>query len=63
MGVIVFLPQELIRKKLDVHALIVVVIRQFIIGVRDNSVSEVQIAALALAIWFRDLTLAELVAL
>ncbi|ATZ10538.1 thymidine phosphorylase [Erwinia amylovora] len=58
-----FLPQEIIRKKRDGHALSEEEIRQFINGVRDNSVSEGQIAALAMAIWFRDMTLPERVAL
>ncbi|MCK8356942.1 thymidine phosphorylase, partial [Erwinia amylovora] len=53
----------MIRKKRDGHALSEEEIRQFINGERDNSVSEVQIAAMAMALWFRDLTLPERVAL
>lgn len=58
-----FLPQEIIRKKRDGHALSEEEIRFFINGVRDNNVSEGQIAALAMTIYFHDMTLAERVAL
>jgi len=59
----VFLPQEIIRKKRDGQALSEEEIRFFINGVRDNAVSEGQIAALAMTIWFHDMTLPERVAL
>jgi len=59
----VFLPQEIIRKKRDGQALSEEEIRFFIKGVRDNAVSEGQIAALAMTIWFHDMTLPERVAL
>ena len=58
-----FLPQEIIRKKRDGQALNEEEIRFFINGVRDNTVSEGQIAALAMTIWFHDMTLPERVAL
>ncbi|KAA5957351.1 MULTISPECIES: thymidine phosphorylase [unclassified Pantoea] len=58
-----FLPQEIIRKKRDGQALTEEEIRFFINGVRDNTVSEGQIAALAMTIWFHDMTLPERVAL
>ena len=58
-----FLPQEIIRKKRDGHALSEEEIRYFINGVRDNTVSEGQIAALAMTIYFHDMTLQERVAL
>ncbi|NEG80012.1 thymidine phosphorylase [Pantoea agglomerans] len=58
-----FLPQEIIRKKRDGHALTEEEIRFFINGVRDNTVSEGQIAALAMTIYFHDMTLPERVAL
>lgn len=58
-----FLPQEIIRKKRDGHTLTDAEIRFFINGVRDNSVSEGQIAALAMTIYFHDMTLPERVAL
>ncbi|QHM73931.1 Thymidine phosphorylase [Mixta intestinalis] len=62
-GVTLFLTQEIIRKKRDGHALSEEEIRFFINGVRDNSVSEGQIAALAMTIFFHDMTLPERVAL
>lgn len=58
-----FLPQEIIRKKRDGLTLTEEEIRFFINGVRDNSVSEGQIAALAMTIFFHDMTLPERVAL
>ena len=58
-----FLPQEIIRKKRDGQALSEEEIRFFINGVRDNTVSEGQIAALAMTIYFHDMSLTERVAL
>ena len=58
-----FLAQEIIRKKRDGKPLSEEEIRFFINGVRDNSVSEGQIAALAMTISFNDMTMAERVAL
>ena len=58
-----FLPQEIIRKKRDGLPLSEAEIRFFINGVRDNSVSEGQIAALAMTIYFHDMNLDERVAL
>lgn len=58
-----FLPQEIIRKKRDGQALSEEEIRFFINGVRDNSVTEGQIAALAMTIFFQDMSLPERVAL
>lgn len=58
-----FLPQEIIRKKRDGQALSEEEIRFFINGVRDNTVSEGQIAALAMTIYFHDMSLPERVAL
>ncbi|MDR0218429.1 MAG: thymidine phosphorylase [Enterobacteriaceae bacterium] len=58
-----FLAQEIIRKKRDGHPLSEEEIRFFINGVRDNTVSEGQIAALAMAIYFRDMTMEERIAL
>ncbi|KOC87599.1 thymidine phosphorylase [Winslowiella iniecta] len=58
-----FLPQEIIRKKRDGQALNEDEIRFFINGVRDNTVSEGQIAALAMTIYFHDMSLPERVAL
>jgi len=59
----VFLAQEIIRKKRDGKPLSEEEIRFFINGVRDNSVSEGQIAALAMTIYFNDMTMPERVAL
>lgn len=58
-----YLAQEIIRKKRDGHALSEDEIRFFINGVRYNSVSEGQIAALAMTIYFHDMSLPERVAL
>lgn len=58
-----FLPQEIIRKKRDGQPLSDAEIRFFINGVRDNSVSEGQIAALAMTIYFHDMNLQERVSL
>ncbi|WP_445495096.1 thymidine phosphorylase [Photorhabdus sp. SF281] len=58
-----FLAQEIIRKKRDGYPLSEEEIRFFINGVRDNTVSEGQIAALAMAIYFHDMRVEERVAL
>ncbi|SPY76506.1 thymidine phosphorylase [Providencia rustigianii] len=58
-----FLAQEIIRKKRDGKVLSEEEIRFFINGVRDNTVSEGQIAALAMTIYFNDMTTPERVAL
>ncbi|WON78857.1 thymidine phosphorylase [Serratia sp. UGAL515B_01] len=58
-----FLAQEIIRKKRDGHTLSEAEIRFFINGIRDNVVSEGQIAALAMTIYFHDMTMQERVAL
>lgn len=58
-----FLTQEIIRNKRDGKTLSEDEIRFFINGICDNSVSEGQIAALAMAIYFRDMTMDERVSL
>ncbi len=58
-----FLAQEIIRKKRDGQSLSDEEIRFFINGIRDNSVSEGQIAALAMTIFFHDMSVAERVSL
>ncbi|TKI08679.1 thymidine phosphorylase [Martelella alba] len=58
-----YLAQEIIRKKRDGETLNEDEIRFFINGIRDNTVSEGQIAALAMAVFFHDMTLQERVAL
>lgn len=57
------LPQEIIRKKRDGQRLTDAEIRHFVAGITDGSVSEGQIAGLAMAVWFRDMDLEERVAL
>jgi thymidine phosphorylase len=57
------LPQETIVRKRDGGALDPVEIKSFIAGLVDGSVSPAQAAALAMAIFFRDMGLAERVAL
>uniref|UniRef100_A0A914XSF0 Deoxyribose-phosphate aldolase n=21 Tax=root TaxID=1 RepID=A0A914XSF0_9BILA len=54
---------EIIRKKRDGHALSDEEIRFFINGIRDNTISEGQIAALAMTIFFHDMTMPERVSL
>lgn len=54
-----FLPQEVIRKKRDNHRLNAQEIDLFIQGVADNSISEGQIAALCMSIFFNDLDIKE----
>ncbi|MFE8153432.1 thymidine phosphorylase [Brenneria goodwinii] len=58
-----FLIPEIIRKKRDGEPLSDEEIRFFINGVRDNTVSEGQIAALAMTIYFHDMSMAERVSL
>ncbi len=62
-GVTLFLAQEIIRKKRDGIALSDEEIRFFINGIRDNTVSEGQIAALAMTIFFHDMSMPERVSL
>jgi thymidine phosphorylase len=57
-----FLPQEIIRKKRDGGALSAEEIQFFVRGITDNSVTEGQIAALAMAVYFNDMTMDERVA-
>ncbi len=54
-----FLPQEVIRKKRDGQRLSADDIRRFVAGITDNSVAESQIAALAMAVYFRGMELEE----
>ncbi len=57
------LPQELVRKKRDGGTLSAEELRVFINGLSDGSVTEGQVAALAMAVFFRGMTLDERVAL
>ncbi len=49
------LPQEIIRRKRDGETLTDAEIRFFSNGIADGSISEGQIAAFAMAIFFQDL--------
>jgi thymidine phosphorylase len=54
-----FFPQEIIRKKRDGEALSQAEIQFMVDGITDNSVSEGQIAAFAMAVFFRDMPMQE----
>ena len=54
-----FLPQEIIKKKRDGRELSNEEINFFVKGITDESISEGQIAALTMAIYYRDLSRAE----
>ncbi|MFY8092207.1 MAG: thymidine phosphorylase [Niveispirillum sp.] len=58
-----FLPQEIIRRKRDGHALSGADIATFISGLTDGAVSEGQAAAFAMAVYFRGMDQNERVAL
>src|SRR5688572_1161326 len=58
-----FFPQEIIRRKRDGAELTEDEIAFFVRGLTDGSISEGQIAALAMAVFFRGMTMAERVAL
>ncbi len=55
--------QEIIKQKRDKHSLSNEAIGEYIKGVTDNSVSEGQIAAMCMAIYFNRMTIAERTAL
>ena len=57
-----FLPQEIIRKKRDGFALSDSEIQFFVQGITQNSVTEGQIAALAMAVFFNGMTMPERIA-
>lgn len=58
-----YLPQEIIRKKRDGEVLTADEINFFIQGVANNTVSEGQIAAFAMTIFFNEMTMGERIAL
>ncbi|WP_272698838.1 thymidine phosphorylase [Desulfovibrio sp. Fe33] len=58
-----FIPQEVIRKKRDGLELDRTEIRAMVRGITDGSVSEGQVAAFAMAVYFRGMTLGERVGL
>ncbi len=57
------LPQEIIRRKRDGHGLSNEEITAFVAGVTNGAVSEAQAAAFAMAVFFRDMSRNETVAL
>ncbi|WP_068083392.1 thymidine phosphorylase [Polycladidibacter stylochi] len=57
------LPQEIVRKKRDGGTLTNEEIAAFVQGLKDNSFSEGQVSALAMAIFFQGLTLEERISL
>ena len=57
------LPQEIIRRKRDGAALSRAEIEFFVRGITDGSVSEGQVAAFAMAVYFKDMVMEERVAL
>ncbi|WP_193337050.1 thymidine phosphorylase [Devosia beringensis] len=59
----VFLPQEVIARKRDGHALSADEIATFIAGFAKGTVSHAQAAAFAMAVYFQDMTMPERVAL
>lgn len=59
----ILLPQEIIAKKRDNHALSPTEIAQFIAGLTTGAVSDAQAAAFAMAVYFNDMTSPERVAL
>ena len=63
MDAMIFLPQETIIKKRDGAALDNAEIAAFIAGLSNGSVSHAQAAAFAMAVFFRDMSLTERVAL
>ena len=58
-----FLPQEIIRKKRDGGTLSNAEIGFFVNGITDNSIAESQISALAMAVFFQGMSMAERIAL
>jgi thymidine phosphorylase len=57
------LPQEIIRRKRDGHELSAEEIAFIVKGIHDGSLSEGQVAAFAMTVFFQDMTTAERVAL
>jgi thymidine phosphorylase len=63
MEILMFLPQEIIRKKRDGQVLTTEEINFFIQGVADDSISESQIGAFAMTIFFNEMNMSERIAL
>src|SRR5471032_2625790 len=57
-----FLPQEIVRKKRDGQALSKEDIAGFVRGIAEGSVTEGQVAAFAMAVYFNDMSIDERVA-
>lgn len=55
-----FLPQEIIRKKRDGVEITPDEIMDFINGIRDNDVTDAQIAAFCMAVYFNEMTISEM---
>lgn len=58
-----FIPQEIIRRKRNGEALSQAEIEFFVNGIADNSISEGQIAAFAMATYFKDMNMEESIAI
>ncbi len=58
-----YLPQEIIRRKRDGEILTTAEIEFFIRGVTDETITDSQVGAFAMAVFFRDMTMPERVAL
>ena len=58
-----FLPQEIIRKKRDGFDLSEEEIQFFVQGITQNTLTEGQIAAFAMAVFFNGMTMSERIAL
>jgi len=58
-----FLPQEIVRKKRDGQALSQEDVAGFVRGITEGSVTEGQVAAFAMAVYFNDMSIDERVAL
>jgi len=58
-----FIPQEIIRRKRNGEELSRAEIEYFVNGIADNSISEGQIAAFAMATYFNDMTMPERIAI
>jgi len=58
-----FIPQEIIRRKRNGEELSRAEIEYFVKGIADNSISEGQIAAFAMATYFNDMTMPERIAI
>lgn len=58
-----FLPQEVIRAKRDGNELPADAIERFVLGLTDGTIGDDQVAAFAMAVFFRGMTIAERVAL